>query len=190
MHAEFAVSLAHDADHVWDFGFVHSTAALVPPGRGDRDVAAAHVAEALARSEGLGIGLVVAMAVTAKTLLHTGQEDWSGVLAAVEQVSPVSLRPSDSHKIRGDPSLMGGPTRPRPSQVQRAGPVQSPSSQFVVSACGERCSETAGVATEVSCTSGPGLPIAVPRNAQGADEQLVKPLVAETSSVPLPFGFR
>ena len=86
VHAEFAVSLAHDADHVWDFGFVHATAALVPAGRGEWDGAAAHVAEALAWSEALGIGFVVAMAVTAKTLLHAGQEDWTGVLDAVERV--------------------------------------------------------------------------------------------------------
>ena len=86
VHAEFAVSLAHDADHVWDFGFVHSTAALVPAGRGDWDVAAAHVTEALAWADGLGIGFVVAMATTSKTLLHASQEDWSGVLAAVEHL--------------------------------------------------------------------------------------------------------
>ena len=86
VHAEFAVSLAHDADHVWDFGFVHATAALVPAGRGDWAVASAHLAEAWPWADGFGIGFAVAMAVTAKTLLLAGQEDWAGVLAAVEQV--------------------------------------------------------------------------------------------------------
>ena len=86
VHAEFAVSLAHDADHVWDFGFVHATAALVPAGRGDWEVASSHLAQAWPWADGFGIGFAVAMAVTAKTLLHAGQEDWDGVLAAVEQV--------------------------------------------------------------------------------------------------------
>lgn len=86
VHADFAVSLAHDADHVWDFGFVHANAALVPAGRGDWEVASAHLAEAWPWADGFGIGFVVAMAVTAKTLLHAGREDWGGVLAAVEQV--------------------------------------------------------------------------------------------------------
>lgn len=86
VHAEFAVSLAHDADHVWDFGFVHANAALVPASRGDWDVASAHLAEAWSWADGLGIGFAIAMAVTAKTLLHACQEDWSGVLAAVDQL--------------------------------------------------------------------------------------------------------
>ena len=30
VHAELAVSLAHDADRVWDLGLVHGVAALVP----------------------------------------------------------------------------------------------------------------------------------------------------------------
>ena len=43
VHAELAVSLAHDADRVWDFGLVHSVAAVVPALRGDWEVASAHV---------------------------------------------------------------------------------------------------------------------------------------------------
>lgn len=86
VHAEFAVSLAHDADHVWDFGFVHAHAALVPASRGDWEVASAHLAEAWPWADGLGIDFAVAMVITAKTLLHAGQEDWGGVLTAVEQM--------------------------------------------------------------------------------------------------------
>lgn len=56
VHAEFAVSLAHDADHVWDFGFVHANAALVPAGRGDWEVASAHLAEAWPWADGFRIG--------------------------------------------------------------------------------------------------------------------------------------
>ena len=43
MHAELAVSLAHDADRVLDLGLVHSVAVLVPAARGDWELASAHV---------------------------------------------------------------------------------------------------------------------------------------------------
>ncbi len=86
VHAEFAVSLAHDADHVWDFGFVHAHAALVPAGRGDWEIASAHLDQAWPWADGLGIGFAVAMVTTSKTLLHAAQQDWTGVLAAVDQI--------------------------------------------------------------------------------------------------------
>ena len=38
VHAELAVSLARDADRVWEFGYVHSVAAVVPALRGDWEV--------------------------------------------------------------------------------------------------------------------------------------------------------
>ena len=45
VHAELAVSLARDADRVWEFGFVHYVAAVVPALRGDWETAGAHVAD-------------------------------------------------------------------------------------------------------------------------------------------------
>jgi DNA-binding CsgD family transcriptional regulator/tetratricopeptide (TPR) repeat protein len=86
VHAELAVSLAHDADRIWDFGFVHAHAALVPAGRGEWEVAAAHVDEAWAWSEGFGVGLALAMTVTSKALALAAQRDWTGVLSTTEAV--------------------------------------------------------------------------------------------------------
>lgn len=82
VHADFAVSLAHDADHVFDFGFVHAHAALIPACRGDWATAEAHLADAWPWADGLGVGIAVAMCTTARTLVHAEQEDWDGVLAA------------------------------------------------------------------------------------------------------------
>jgi DNA-binding CsgD family transcriptional regulator/tetratricopeptide (TPR) repeat protein len=84
VHADFAVSVAHDADRVWDYGFVHAHAALVPAGRGDWAEAAAHIEEAWSWAEGFKVGLAMAMTTTARALLHSAQQDWGGVLAAAD----------------------------------------------------------------------------------------------------------
>jgi ATP/maltotriose-dependent transcriptional regulator MalT len=86
VHADFAVTLVHDADRVWDFGFVHAHAALVPAGRGEWVEANAHIEEAWGWAEGFGVGLALAMVVTAKALMLTAQQDWAGVLAAVDTI--------------------------------------------------------------------------------------------------------
>lgn len=86
VHAEFAVSCAHDSDRMWDFGFVHAHAALVPAGRGEWAVATAHLDEAWAWASGFGVGFAMAMVTTAKTSMHAAQGDWESVLAAAETI--------------------------------------------------------------------------------------------------------
>jgi DNA-binding CsgD family transcriptional regulator len=86
VHADFAVSLAHDAHHVWDFGFVHAQAALVPAGRGEWSVAMAHIEEALSWANGFGIGTALAMTATTKASMMAAQRNWTGVMEAVAPV--------------------------------------------------------------------------------------------------------
>ena len=54
MHAELAVSLARDADRVWDLAYLHTTAAVVPALRGDWEVASAHVRMATEAAQAVG----------------------------------------------------------------------------------------------------------------------------------------
>ena len=54
VHGELAVSLAQDADRVWDLGFVHGAAAIVPALRGDWEVASAHVRMATEAAQASG----------------------------------------------------------------------------------------------------------------------------------------
>ncbi len=86
VHADFAVSLVHVADRVWDYGFVHAHAALVPAGRGEGAAANAHIEEAWSWAEGFGVGLAMAMIVTARALTMSAQRDWAGVLTAADSI--------------------------------------------------------------------------------------------------------
>ena len=82
MHSELAVSLAHDADRVWDFGFVHSFAAVVPAARGDWEVASAHVRIATEAAQAFGAAGAVTAASTARAFLASARGDLEGVADA------------------------------------------------------------------------------------------------------------
>lgn len=83
VHADFAVSLAHDADRLWDYGFVHAHAALVPAARGEWAVAQAHIDEAWTWADGFGVGMPLALTTTAKASMLAAQQRWADVLVAV-----------------------------------------------------------------------------------------------------------
>jgi len=86
LHAERAVSLAHETGRVSDFSFVHSFAALVPAGRGDWAAAAAHVnaAGAAARTAGAGLGITAWAA--ARAVLASARGEDEEVLRAADAV--------------------------------------------------------------------------------------------------------
>jgi DNA-binding CsgD family transcriptional regulator len=86
LHGELAVSLAHDADRAWDFGFVHAYAASVPAARGDWDVAAAHVRLATDAAQGLGVPEPIAAAATAQARLAIARGDLAGAVAAAATI--------------------------------------------------------------------------------------------------------
>ena len=82
MHAELAVSLARDADRVWDLGYLHTTAAVVPALRGDWEVASAHVRMATEAAQAVGDVGAVGAAATARAFLATARGDLEGVADA------------------------------------------------------------------------------------------------------------
>lgn len=69
VHAELAVTLARDADRVWDFGYVHGIAASVPAARGDWAIARAHVQAAVEHAQTLGAADAICAAETARARL-------------------------------------------------------------------------------------------------------------------------
>jgi DNA-binding CsgD family transcriptional regulator len=83
------VSLAHDADRLWDFGFVHAHAALVPAARGDWAVAVDHLDQAWLWAEGFGIGAAMGFAATARASLEAARRDPDGVLDAADAIRRV-----------------------------------------------------------------------------------------------------
>ena len=86
VHGELAVSLAHDADRVWEFGYVHSVAAVVPAARGDWEVAGAHVRMATEATQAFGAPGAIIATATARAFLATARgdlEDVAGAAAAV-----------------------------------------------------------------------------------------------------------
>ena len=85
-HAGLAVTLAQDAGQVSDLSFVHSLAALVPAGRGDWAVAAAHVhaAGAAARTQGSALGITAWSA--ARAVLAAARGDHEEALRAAVAV--------------------------------------------------------------------------------------------------------
>lgn len=98
VHANLSVALAHDAGRVWDFAFVHSSAALVPACRGEWEVAAHHVEEAQGASDALGAVAACAAAATARARLAATQGDFEGVVRATEW-----LRSSHRASLYGRP---------------------------------------------------------------------------------------
>jgi DNA-binding CsgD family transcriptional regulator len=86
VHAELAVSLAHDADRARDLGVVHSIAALVPAARGDWELADAHVRMATEAAQAIGIPVAIIAAATARAFLAAARGDLDGVTDAAAAV--------------------------------------------------------------------------------------------------------
>ena len=82
VHAELAVSFAQDADRVWDLGFVHSVAAVVPALRGDWELASVHVRMATGAARASGNPTAIGAAATARAFLATARGDLESVVGA------------------------------------------------------------------------------------------------------------
>jgi len=91
VHAELAVSLAHDADRVLDLSLVHSVAALVPAGRGDWELASAHVRMATEAAQAFGAPVAIIVAATARAFLATARGDLEGVTDATAAVRATGI---------------------------------------------------------------------------------------------------
>jgi DNA-binding CsgD family transcriptional regulator/tetratricopeptide (TPR) repeat protein len=91
VHAELAVSLAHDADRVRDLGLVHSIAALVPAARGDWELADAHVRMATEAAQAIGIPVATIAAATARAFLATARGDLEEVTDAAAAVRATGI---------------------------------------------------------------------------------------------------
>jgi DNA-binding NarL/FixJ family response regulator len=91
VHAELAVSLAHDADRVRDLGLGHSIAALVPAARGDWDLADAHVRMATEAAQAIGIPVGIIGAATARAFLAAARGDLEGVTDAAAVVRATGI---------------------------------------------------------------------------------------------------
>lgn len=85
-HAEVAVSLAEDADRLFDLPFVHAVASLHHAGRGNLTIAAEHIAAAGRVAELVQIPINRYYACTAVATLARARGDWDGVL---ESLSPL-----------------------------------------------------------------------------------------------------
>ena len=86
VHAELAVSLAEDADRVWELGFAHSVAAIVPALRGDWEAASGHIRRAAETGHAIGTPGAVTVAATAQAFLAMAQGDLGRVIAAAATV--------------------------------------------------------------------------------------------------------
>ena len=82
VHAELAVSLARDADRVWEFGFVHAVAAVVRALRGDWEVAGAHVRMATEAGQAVAAPGAITAAAIAQAFLAMARGDLEGVADA------------------------------------------------------------------------------------------------------------
>ena len=86
VHAELAVSLAHAADRVWEFGFVHLVAAIVPAQRGDWETASAHARMATEAGQATGAPRTIAAAAIAQAFAAMARGDPEGVTDAAAAV--------------------------------------------------------------------------------------------------------
>jgi DNA-binding CsgD family transcriptional regulator/tetratricopeptide (TPR) repeat protein len=84
LHAELAVSLAHDTDRTWALAYAHAYAAVVPVARGDWQLAGAHVEAS--RAAAVGAGTAVRAAAWAGAELATARGDLEAVLSATSAV--------------------------------------------------------------------------------------------------------
>jgi DNA-binding NarL/FixJ family response regulator len=82
-HADVAISLAEDRDQVWELAFAHAVASFFHAGRGNRRVAAEHVAAARRAVDAAPLPVSVHYTSLAAAHLAWVDEDWDGVLAAL-----------------------------------------------------------------------------------------------------------
>ena len=112
VHAELAVSLAQDADRVWEFGYVHSVAAVVPALRGDWETASVHERIATEAGQALGAPRAIAAAAIAQAFVAMARgdpESVTGAAAAVRAMGKaefLSLLPYDWRSLEID-ALIG-----------------------------------------------------------------------------------
>jgi DNA-binding CsgD family transcriptional regulator len=85
-HAELAVSLAHDADRVWDYPFVHGYATLVAAGRGDTATARSHAEAAWSAATAVGVAGALITAGAAMAVAAAARGDHDAVFTAAEQL--------------------------------------------------------------------------------------------------------
>ncbi len=86
VHAELAVSLARDADRVWELGPAHMIAAFVPALRGEWEAASAHVEMATQAARATAAPRALAAAATARQVLATARGDLEGAADAAAAV--------------------------------------------------------------------------------------------------------
>ncbi len=113
VHAELAVSLAHDADRVSDLSLVHSVAAVVPALRGDWEVASAHVGIATEAAQASGAAGAITAAATAQAFLAMARSDLEGVAdaaAAVRATGSAERLPLEPEHQAGVVDLRGKPS--------------------------------------------------------------------------------
>ena len=91
VHAELAVSLARDADRVFDLGLVHGVAALVPAARGDWELAGAHVRKAAQAAQAFGAPVAIIAAAAARAFAATARGDLEGVTDAAAAVRATGI---------------------------------------------------------------------------------------------------
>ena len=91
VHAELAVSLAHDTDRVFDLGLVHGVSALVPAARGDWELAAEHVRMATEAAQAFGVPVAIIAAATARAFLAAARGDLEGVTDAAAAVRATGI---------------------------------------------------------------------------------------------------
>ena len=115
VHAELAVSLAHDADRAWEFGFVHYVAAVIPALRGDWEAARAHVEMATEAARATGALRAIGAAATAQAFLAMARGDLEGVTATA-----VAVRARSRHSCRASCPTTGDPSTSRRSSAWAA----------------------------------------------------------------------
>ena len=86
VHAELAVSLARDADRVWELGSAHMAAAVVPALRGEWEAASAHVEMATQAARATAAPRALAAAASAREVLATARGDLEGAADAAAAV--------------------------------------------------------------------------------------------------------
>jgi DNA-binding CsgD family transcriptional regulator/tetratricopeptide (TPR) repeat protein len=91
VHTELAVSLARDADRVFDLGLVHSVAALVPAARGDWELAGAHVRMATEAAQAFGAPVAIIAAAAARAFFAAARGDLQGVTEAAAAVRATGI---------------------------------------------------------------------------------------------------
>ena len=144
VHGELAVSLARDADRVWEFGLVHSVAAMVPAQRGDWDAARAHVRLAAeAAQASCAPGTIIAAAI-ARAFLAMAQRDLEDVIGAAAAVrgtgnaQPVGLLRRYDWRILEIDALIGlgrlGDADAAVAELEAALPSAGPPSAVVATA--------------------------------------------------------